>query len=76
MLCFATALSLLACRAVADDHLSPESADRTGHSAAGAGDPRNTPSNQILVGLALFLTAFVMMPVLQESYERLGKALY
>jgi len=30
---------------------------------------QNTPSNQILVGLALFLTAFVMMPVLQESYE-------
>ena len=30
---------------------------------------QNTPSNQILVGLALFLTAFVMMPVLQESYQ-------
>ncbi|MCB1760520.1 MAG: flagellar type III secretion system pore protein FliP [Gammaproteobacteria bacterium] len=29
---------------------------------------QNTPSNQILVGLALFLTAFVMMPVFQESY--------
>ncbi|MCB1857270.1 MAG: flagellar type III secretion system pore protein FliP [Gammaproteobacteria bacterium] len=30
---------------------------------------QNTPSNQILVGLALFLTAFVMMPVFQETYQ-------
>jgi len=30
---------------------------------------QNTPSNQILVGLALFLTAFVMMPVFQEVYK-------
>ncbi|MCP5417723.1 MAG: flagellar type III secretion system pore protein FliP [Chromatiaceae bacterium] len=30
---------------------------------------QNTPSNQILVGLALFLTAFVMMPVFQECYQ-------
>lgn len=28
-----------------------------------------TPSNQILLGLALFLTLFVMAPVLEESYE-------
>jgi flagellar biosynthetic protein FliP len=28
-----------------------------------------TPSNQILLGLALFLTAFVMMPVWQRVYE-------
>ncbi len=30
---------------------------------------QNTPSNQILIGLALFLTAFVMMPVFQETYQ-------
>jgi flagellar biosynthetic protein FliP len=27
---------------------------------------QNTPSNQILVGLALFLTLFIMMPILNE----------
>jgi len=30
---------------------------------------QNTPSNQILLGIALFLTLFIMMPVFQESYE-------
>src|SRR6056297_591210 len=30
---------------------------------------QQTPSNQILIGLALFLTAFVMMPVLQRINE-------
>ena len=30
---------------------------------------QNTPSNQILIGLALFLTLFIMMPVFQESYK-------
>jgi flagellar biosynthetic protein FliP len=30
---------------------------------------QNTPSNQILVGLALFLTLFVMMPVFEEIYQ-------
>ena len=30
---------------------------------------QSTPSNQILIGLALFLTLFIMMPVFQESYE-------
>lgn len=29
---------------------------------------QNTPSNQLLIGLALFLTMFIMMPVFQESY--------
>ncbi|MCP3869924.1 MAG: flagellar type III secretion system pore protein FliP [Gammaproteobacteria bacterium] len=29
---------------------------------------QNTPSNQILVGLALFLTAFIMMPVFEKTY--------
>ena len=29
-----------------------------------------TPSNQILVGLALFLTFFVMSPVFQKSYDQ------
>jgi flagellar biosynthetic protein FliP len=29
----------------------------------------NTPSNQILIGLALFLTLFIMGPVLSEVYE-------
>ncbi len=28
-----------------------------------------TPPNQVLVGLALFLTSFVMLPTFQESYE-------
>jgi flagellar biosynthetic protein FliP len=31
---------------------------------------QNTPSNQILVGLALFLTIFIMMPVFQQTYEQ------
>ncbi len=30
---------------------------------------QSTPSNQILIGLALFLTAFIMMPVFEESYK-------
>jgi flagellar biosynthesis protein FliP len=30
---------------------------------------QQTPPNQVLVSLALFLTLFVMMPTLQESYE-------
>ncbi len=30
---------------------------------------QNTPSNQILIGLALFLTLFIMMPVFQEVYQ-------
>ncbi len=30
---------------------------------------QNTPSNQLLVGLALFLTIFIMMPVFNEVYE-------
>ncbi len=30
---------------------------------------QSTPSNQILIGLALFLTLFIMMPVFEESYE-------
>jgi flagellar biosynthetic protein FliP len=30
---------------------------------------QNTPSNQLLVGLALFLTAFIMMPVFNEVYN-------
>lgn len=30
---------------------------------------QNTPSNQILVGLALFLTIFIMTPVFQETYD-------
>jgi flagellar biosynthetic protein FliP len=29
----------------------------------------NTPSNQVLIGLALFLTIFIMGPVLTEVYE-------
>ncbi|HEB95924.1 MAG TPA: flagellar biosynthesis protein FliP [Sedimenticola thiotaurini] len=29
---------------------------------------QSTPSNQILIGLALFLTVFIMMPVFEESY--------
>jgi flagellar biosynthetic protein FliP len=29
----------------------------------------NTPSNQILIGLALFLTLFIMSPVLNEVYQ-------
>ena len=30
---------------------------------------QNTPSNQLLVGLALFLTVFIMMPVFTEVYD-------
>ncbi len=30
---------------------------------------QNTPSNQLLVGLALFLTVFIMMPVFNEVYD-------
>ncbi len=30
---------------------------------------QNTPSNQLLVGLALFLTIFIMMPVFNEIYD-------
>jgi len=30
---------------------------------------QQTPPNAILIGLALFLTAFIMSPVLEESYE-------
>jgi len=30
---------------------------------------QNTPSNQLLVGLALFLTIFIMMPVFDEVYD-------
>lgn len=30
---------------------------------------QSTPSNQILLGLALFLTLFVMMPVFQDAYQ-------
>ncbi len=30
---------------------------------------QSTPSNQIMVGLALFLTLFIMMPVFQASYD-------
>ena len=30
---------------------------------------QNTPSNQILVGISLFLTIFIMMPVFQEAYD-------
>ncbi|WP_425442892.1 flagellar type III secretion system pore protein FliP [Solemya velesiana gill symbiont] len=30
---------------------------------------QNTPSNQILIGISLFLTIFIMMPVFQQAYE-------
>lgn len=30
---------------------------------------QHTPSNQILIGLALFLTVFIMMPVFEETYQ-------
>jgi len=30
---------------------------------------QNTPSNQLLVGLALFLTIFIMMPVFNQVYD-------
>lgn len=32
-----------------------------------------TPSNQILVGLALFLSLFIMLPVFQQSYQKAVK---
>jgi flagellar biosynthetic protein FliP len=31
---------------------------------------QNTPSNQLLVGLALFLTLFIMMPVFNQVYDQ------
>ncbi len=31
---------------------------------------QQSPPNQVLVGLALFLTLFVMMPTLEQSYEQ------
>lgn len=31
---------------------------------------QSTPSNQIMIGLALFLTLFIMMPVFQQVYEQ------
>jgi flagellar biosynthetic protein FliP len=31
---------------------------------------QNTPPNQVVVALALFLTAFIMAPVFQESYDK------
>lgn len=31
---------------------------------------QQTPPNQVIVGLALFLTLFVMMPTFQQSYEQ------
>lgn len=31
---------------------------------------QNTPPNQVMIALALFLTAFIMTPVFQESYEK------
>ncbi|MBU8594857.1 flagellar biosynthetic protein FliP [Shouchella clausii] len=30
---------------------------------------QSTPPNQVLIGLALFMTAFIMAPVIQEVYE-------
>ena len=30
---------------------------------------QTTPPNQVIISLALFVTAFVMMPTLQQSYE-------
>jgi len=30
---------------------------------------QNAPSNQIMIGLALFLTFFIMLPVFQQSYD-------
>ncbi|MES9935491.1 MAG: flagellar type III secretion system pore protein FliP [Sedimenticola sp.] len=30
---------------------------------------QNTPSNQILIGISLFLTIFIMMPVFQQAYD-------
>ncbi len=31
---------------------------------------QSTPSNQIMIGLALFLTLFIMMPVFQQVYDQ------
>lgn len=31
---------------------------------------QNSPPNQVLIALALFLTAFIMTPVFQESYDK------
>ena len=31
---------------------------------------QTTPPNQVLIGLAMFLTAFIMAPVFEESYEQ------
>jgi len=31
---------------------------------------QQTPPNQVLISLALFITIFIMMPVFQESYEK------
>lgn len=31
---------------------------------------QNTPPNQVMIALALFLTAFIMTPVFQESYDK------
>lgn len=31
---------------------------------------QSTPSNQIMIGLALFLTIFIMMPVFQQVYDQ------
>lgn len=31
---------------------------------------QTTPPNQVIIGLALFVTAFIMMPTLQQSYEQ------
>jgi flagellar biosynthetic protein FliP len=31
---------------------------------------QTTPPNQVLIGLAMFLTAFIMAPVFQESYDK------
>jgi flagellar biosynthesis protein FliP len=36
---------------------------------------QQTPYNQILIGLALFLSVFVMAPVLERIYERGRQAL-
>ncbi len=40
------------------------------HFARTAMGTQQTPPNQVLVSLALFLTAFVMMPTLETSYEQ------
>ena len=40
------------------------------HFARTAMGTQQTPPNQVLVSLALFLTAFIMMPTLEASYEQ------